>query len=553
MLVQERARRSNAGNRMQELLARGEFEADDMFLEAENDVEFEAREEEPDIVDSDFDGNSTEEESDEDVEAEESIAREEKRQRKAAKPVVRTLAQPKGPTAPAPARPRAPRTVPSVVPPGGVRSSSRRSTVENKMATQTKLQEAEARRASVRARPAKRVKHLTQDALIREALEMEEENTQSLLHYLEQEEERKARQRQAGKKHMSGPFVRWISVGLDQNIFTTIEVRDAKAKREPPSEERENASPQGAEAQAATGMAESTTPDHVPTKEAGPEPDSEAAEPRSEAPSESREAPSEAAEPHSEAPSESREAPNEVAEPHSEAPNEAAERQSDAPIESREAPNEVAEPRSEVPNESREAPNEVAEPHSEAPNPSREVLNEVTEPHSEAAQPPSLARSEPSQTAQEAHLPPAPSNAPMEVAASTDPDTPSSTEKTARTILSLHGLEPGATWVDEFRYLLGDHCAWDRLPFVPSRNRPYRPRQSTCVITGLPARYRDPRTGIPYATTEAYATIERVLRGEYVWTGSAQRSVALSAGMFAAAQDDGGAGGVFLRSQGVER
>ena len=475
MLVQERARRSNAGNRMQELLARGEFEADDMFLEAENDVEFEAREEEPDIVDSDFDGNSTEEESDEDVEAEESIAREEKRQRKAAKPVVRTLAQPKGPSAPAPARPRAPRTMPSVVPPGGVRSSSRRSTVENKMATQTKLQEAEARRASVRARPAKRVKHLTQDALIREALEMEEENTQSLLHYLEQEEERKARQRQAGKKHMSGPFVRWISVGLDQNIFNSIEVRDAKAKKEPPSEERENAFPQGTEAQAAREMPERTTP--LPTEEAGPEPDSGAAEPRSE-----------------------------------------------------------------TPNESRETPNEAPEPHTEAPIES-----------CEAAQPPSLACSEPNESAQETLPPLAPSHAPMEPAASTDPDTPSSTEKTARTILSLHGLEPGATWVDEFRYLLGDHCAWDRLPFVPSRNRPYRPRQSTCVITGLPARYRDPRTGIPYATTEAYATIERVLRGEYVWTGSVHRSVALSAGMLAAAHDDGGAGGVFLRSPGVER
>lgn len=504
MLVQERARRSNAGNRMQELLARGEFEADDMFLEAENDVEFEAREEEPDIVDSDFDGNSTEEESDEDVEAEESIAREERRQRKAAKPVVRTLAQPKGPSAPAPARPRAPRTMPSVVPPGGVRSSSRRSTVENKMATQTKLQEAEARRASVRARPAKRVKHLTQDALIREALEMEEENTQSLLHYLEQEEERKARQRQAGKKHMSGPFVRWISVGLDQNIFNSIEVRDAKAKKEPPPEERENAFPKGTEAQAAREMPERTTP--VPTEEAGPEPDSGAAEPRSETPNESREAPNEAAEPPSEALSESREAPNEVAEPHSEAPIEATERHSETPIES-----------------------------------------------CEAAQPPSLACSEPNESAQETLPPLAPSDAPMEPAASTDPDTPSSTEKTARTILSLHGLEPGATWVDEFRYLLGDHCAWDRLPFVPSRNRPYRPRQSTCVITGLPARYRDPRTGIPYATTEAYATIERVLRGEYVWTGSVHRSVALSAGMLAAAQDDGGAGGVFLRSPGVER
>ena len=504
MLVQERARRSNAGNRMQELLARGEFEADDMFLEAENDVEFEAREEEPDIVDSDFDGNSTEEESDEDVEAEESIAREEKRQRKAAKPVVRTLAQPKGPSAPAPARPRAPRTMPSVVPPGGVRSSSRRSTVENKMATQTKLQEAEARRASVRARPAKRVKHLTQDALIREALEMEEENTQSLLHYLEQEEERKARQRQAGKKHMSGPFVRWISVGLDQNIFNSIEVRDAKAKKEPPSEERENALPQGTEAQAAREIPERTTP--LPTEEAGPEPDSGAAEP------------------HTEAPNESRETPNEVAELHSEAPNEA------------------PEPRSETLSESRETPNEAAEPHTEAPIES-----------CEAAQPPSLACSEPNESAQETHPPLAPSHAPMEPAASTDPDTPSSTEKTARTILSLHGLEPGATWVDEFRYLLGDHCAWDRLPFVPSRNRPYRPRQSTCVITGLPARYRDPRTGIPYATTEAYATIERVLRGEYVWTGSVHRSVALSAGMLAAAHHDGGAGGVFLRSPGVER
>lgn len=522
MLVQERARRSNAGNRMQELLARGEFEADDMFLEAENDVEFEAREEEPDIVDSDFDGNSTEEESDEDVEAEESIAREEKRQRKAAKPVVRTLAQPKGPSAPAPARPRAPRTMPSVVPPGGVRSSSRRSTVENKMATQTKLQEAEARRASVRARPAKRVKHLTQDALIREALEMEEENTQSLLHYLEQEEERKARQRQAGKKHMSGPFVRWISVGLDQNIFNSIEVRDAKAKKEPPSEERENALPQRTEAQAAREIPERTTP--LPTEEAGPEPDSGAAEPRTEAPNESRETPNEAAEPHSEALSESREAPNEVAEPHSEAPNEA------------------PEPRSETLSESRETPNEAPEPHTEAPIES-----------CEAVQPPSLACSEPNESAQETHPPLAPSHAPMEPAASTDPDTPSSTEKTARTILSLHGLEPGATWVDEFRYLLGDHCAWDRLPFVPSRNRPYRPRQSTCVITGLPARYRDPRTGIPYATTEAYATIERVLRGEYVWTGSVHRSVALSAGMLAAAHHDGGAGGVFLRSPGVER
>ena len=38
--------------------------------------------EEPDVVDSDFDGNSTEEDSSEDAEAEASIALEEKRQKK---------------------------------------------------------------------------------------------------------------------------------------------------------------------------------------------------------------------------------------------------------------------------------------------------------------------------------------------------------------------------------------------------------------------------------------------------------------------------------------
>lgn len=30
-----------------------------------------------------------------------------------------------------------------------------------------------------------------------------------------------------------------------------------------------------------------------------------------------------------------------------------------------------------------------------------------------------------------------------------------------------------------------------------------------CVVTGLPAKYRDPLTKLPYATTEAYKTIRR--------------------------------------------
>ena len=122
---------------------------------------------------------------------------------------------------------------------------------------------------------------------------------------------------------------------------------------------------------------------------------------------------------------------------------------------------------------------------------------------------------------------------------------PGAGDITGRTILTLQNMEPTTTWVDEFRYLLGDHCAWDRLPIVPSRNRPFRPRQSLCVITGLPARYRDPHTGLPYATTQAYAMLRRVLDGEFLWTGSPHRATALAAGCFGSALADCGAGHVF--------
>ncbi|CAL9075895.1 unnamed protein product [Musa textilis] len=43
---------------------------------------------------------------------------------------------------------------------------------------------------------------------------------------------------------------------------------------------------------------------------------------------------------------------------------------------------------------------------------------------------------------------------------------------------------------------------------------PY-PRKSFCVITGLPAKYRDPKTGLPYATMEAFKLIrERFTKQE---------------------------------------
>ena len=35
------------------------------------------------------------------------------------------------------------------------------------------------------------------------------------------------------------------------------------------------------------------------------------------------------------------------------------------------------------------------------------------------------------------------------------------------------------------------------------------PSRATCAVTGLPARYRDPATGLPYATLDAYKELQR--------------------------------------------
>ena len=40
----------------------------------------------------------------------------------------------------------------------------------------------------------------------------------------------------------------------------------------------------------------------------------------------------------------------------------------------------------------------------------------------------------------------------------------------------------------------------------------------TCPITGLQARYRDPRSGVPYANAGAFRILSRLLTHEYVWS-----------------------------------
>lgn len=44
---------------------------------------------------------------------------------------------------------------------------------------------------------------------------------------------------------------------------------------------------------------------------------------------------------------------------------------------------------------------------------------------------------------------------------------------------------------------------------------------AVCPITGLPARYRDPRTRTPYATIEAYNILTKMVAQDYVWNEAA--------------------------------
>lgn len=636
---------------MRELLDQQEAEGgtDEIFAEVENDVEFEggdgtcrADADESDVVDSDFDSESEEEKSEEDVEAEQTLAREERRERKAARPravPLHALRPAMGQPAPARRRAerteRAPRPAPAPTPtPGVVRSSSRRATVQSKIKTQTKLQEAEERRASVRARPArKRTKFLTQDALISEALETEEENIQSLHHFLEQEEERKARQRASGKKEIQGPFLRWVSVGLSQSVFAIraqqreAEARAAAAARAAEAE-RARVEAERVEAERAErAEAERNEEQHEGDKRGG---DERGGAERGEVPRDEAErdgaqhdqarhdeaARDEAARDEAARNEAARaEAARDEAAHDEAARDEAARDEASRPDGERQDPT----PGPQGPGSERSAaagpaasplarasPNErvassAPEPSTWTPAPAAtpagppatsgtapSVPGRADQPAAEAPGPLAPGPSAPGPSApptpavigadgaRAATTPASPGGAPTlpsaaapraaptpspvqpeadaDAASAPAPDAEPASEPidhtiTARTVLSLCNLEPGTSWPDEFRLLLGDHCEWDRLPVVPSRNRPFRPRQSTCVITGLPARYRDPRTGIAYATQEAFHTLHRVVHDGYLWTGSGARNVPLAAGCYVAHADDVGAAGVFAEAR----
>ncbi|TDL22288.1 hypothetical protein BD410DRAFT_788533 [Rickenella mellea] len=75
-------------------------------------------------------------------------------------------------------------------------------------------------------------------------------------------------------------------------------------------------------------------------------------------------------------------------------------------------------------------------------------------------------------------------------------------------------------WDDSMTAFFGDHVKWNEVKVFAGKSRPYGRPVTYCPITGRPAPYRDPRTGVPYANANAYRVLTRVLSHEYVWNVS---------------------------------
>jgi len=65
--------------------------------------------------------------------------------------------------------------------------------------------------------------------------------------------------------------------------------------------------------------------------------------------------------------------------------------------------------------------------------------------------------------------------------------------------------------------MFGDHVKWEEVRVYVGKNRPLSRPRERCPLTGLAAKYCDPRTGVPYANVHAFKEISKIMDHEYVW------------------------------------
>jgi len=85
-------------------------------------------------------------------------------------------------------------------------------------------------------------------------------------------------------------------------------------------------------------------------------------------------------------------------------------------------------------------------------------------------------------------------------------------------ILLDEKVDKKPSWKETMDSLFGTHVDWENVRVYIGKNRPIARQSQTCPITGLTARYRDPRSGVPYANAGAFRILTRLLHHEYVWS-----------------------------------
>ncbi|KAL5640682.1 hypothetical protein ACGC1H_001236 [Rhizoctonia solani] len=91
-----------------------------------------------------------------------------------------------------------------------------------------------------------------------------------------------------------------------------------------------------------------------------------------------------------------------------------------------------------------------------------------------------------------------------------------SQKQTRNYVIVEYGGGARASFGWNMQAVFGSHADWEDV-LINGVKIPH-PVKPVCAITGLPAPYRDSRTGIPYANAYAYRTLTRLLAHEFVWS-----------------------------------